>query len=94
MTNTPATAVDDRWAWASRGNCVGRAELFFTPDDSPKRLDRRNEKRAKLLCATCPVQEECRRHALHHRERYGVWGGLTSSERHRIARSLTRDRRA
>jgi WhiB family redox-sensing transcriptional regulator len=36
---------------------------------------------AKSLCGTCPVQPECRQHALSVGEPYGVWGGTTESER-------------
>jgi transcription factor WhiB len=39
------------------------------------------EERAKQVCRTCPVMQQCRRHALSVREPYGVWGGLSKSER-------------
>ncbi|GAA1170690.1 hypothetical protein GCM10009584_09540 [Ornithinimicrobium humiphilum] len=34
-----------------------------------------------MVCATCPVLERCRAHALAAREPYGVWGGMTEEER-------------
>ena len=36
---------------------------------------------AKRICRSCPVIEQCRRHALATHEPYGVWGGLTAAER-------------
>jgi WhiB family transcriptional regulator, redox-sensing transcriptional regulator len=33
------------------------------------------------MCRSCPVRPECAAHALTAREPYGVWGGLTETER-------------
>lgn len=48
--------------------CSSDPELFFAdaPDDV---------RRAKALCATCPVREACLAGALQRGEPYGVWGG-------------------
>jgi WhiB family redox-sensing transcriptional regulator len=43
------------------------------------------EKRAKEICAECPVQIECRNYALEIREQYGIWGGMTENERRLLA---------
>ncbi len=37
--------------------------------------------RAKAVCQVCPVQGECREYALSIKEPYGIWGGLTETER-------------
>ena len=39
------------------------------------------ERRAKTVCASCPVQTQCLEYAVASDERYGVWGGLTHDER-------------
>ena len=39
---------------------------------------------AKAVCATCPVIEPCRNHAVTNVEPAGVWGGLTERERRRL----------
>ena len=44
----------------------------------------RREEAAKALCARCPVIEQCREHALAVQEPYGVWGGLSESERQQL----------
>lgn len=79
------TAWEERWAWADRGNCVGRADLFYNRDDESKTHRRRKENLAKRLCETCPVKPTCLQHAMENRELYGVWGGLSENERHRLA---------
>jgi WhiB family redox-sensing transcriptional regulator len=55
--------------------------FFFHPDGErgPARASR--ERRAKAVCESCPVMEPCRRHALAAGEPYGIWGGLSESER-------------
>ena len=37
--------------------------------------------RAKSICKVCPVNVECLEYALTIREPYGIWGGLTETER-------------
>jgi len=54
---------------------------FYHPENErgPSRTGR--ERRAKAVCATCPVIDSCLRWALAAREPYGVWGGLSVEER-------------
>jgi WhiB family redox-sensing transcriptional regulator len=33
------------------------------------------------MCRRCPVMAQCRAHALEVGESYGIWGGLSESER-------------
>lgn len=40
-------------------------------------------RRAKSICAVCPVRRECLDFALKTQQAWGVWGGLTSAERER-----------
>lgn len=74
--------IIDEWDWQLHGACRGMdSSFFFHPDGErgPRREHRATE--AKKVCASCPVIEPCRRHALATREPYGVWGGLTEDER-------------
>jgi WhiB family redox-sensing transcriptional regulator len=74
--------VADLWDWQIDGSCrTEDPRLFFHPEGErgPARRDR--DAAAKAVCASCPVMQECRRHALTVREPYGVWGGLTEDER-------------
>lgn len=69
--------------WQERGSCRGpQRELFFPPGHfEVKREKQERERRAKEICATCPVQQECLRNALEIRESFGIWGGRTEDER-------------
>lgn len=41
-------------------------------------------KSAKKICQRCPAKVECLNYALEANEQYGIWGGLTTTERHRL----------
>lgn len=75
----------DFWHWQLDSACRGMdSEVFFHPEGARGSARTRREEAAKAICASCPVLEQCREHALAVREPYGVWGGLTESERTRI----------
>ncbi len=83
--------VADIYDWQLRGSCRGMdSGFFFHPEGErgPARANR--EAQAKVICNACPVVEQCRRHALTVHEPYGVWGGLSESERDDIIRGRGR----
>ncbi|NIR37006.1 MAG: WhiB family transcriptional regulator, partial [Actinobacteria bacterium] len=45
----------------------------------------RRENKAKAICQVCPVQVDCLEFAMEIREPYGIWGGLTETERRQVA---------
>jgi hypothetical protein len=81
--------------WTSRAACLPHKDLYaslshsitdrLTPDDL-YRLSK-----AKKNCFSCPVRQECLDDALHQEsylsapERHGIRGGLTASERVKLA---------
>jgi WhiB family redox-sensing transcriptional regulator len=72
----------DFWEWQLQAECRGMdTEVFFHPDNErgPRRAAR--EAAAKAVCARCPVIRQCAEHALRVREPYGIWGGLSESDR-------------
>ena len=76
------------WDWQLRGACRDMdSSVFFHPERERGPLRAARERRAKLICRGCPVLEQCRRHALSVQEPYGVWGGLSASERADIIRA-------
>ena len=80
------------WAWQARALCRGvDSSVFFPPDGERGHARARREARAKDMCRRCPVMEPCRVHALTVGEPYGVWGGLSESERQAVTRE-SRDR--
>lgn len=74
--------VVDRWDWQRHGLCRGvDSSVFFHPDGERGRKRLERERRAKALCRDCPVLMQCREHALTVGEPYGIWGGLSETER-------------
>jgi len=74
--------VADLWKWQYDGSC--RREdpaTFFHPEGERGPSRRHRDSAAQAVCLTCPVVRQCREHALRVREPYGVWGGMTESER-------------
>lgn len=63
-------------------------EIFFPPTvTETRRAKRRREARAKEICATCPIIENCLSIALQRNEQHGIWGGLTEKERRALTAS-------
>lgn len=78
------TPTAEFWAWRDTAACIGHEDLFYNLEDEAKGARRTKEVEAKVICSTCPVLDTCRNFALETQELYGVWGGLTEAERHRI----------
>jgi WhiB family redox-sensing transcriptional regulator len=76
----PTTAIAQRPAWEQEANCFGLDPDLFFPDRGA------SPEAAKAVCAGCQVRDDCLAMALRERINYGVWGGLTSSERLRLVR--------
>jgi len=54
--------------------------LFFGPDcERPAEREIR-ERKAKAICALCPLRAECLEYAVRHPVRYGIWGGRNTEE--------------
>jgi WhiB family transcriptional regulator, redox-sensing transcriptional regulator len=80
-------SIDDE-VWTLAANCRGRTHLFFAPDDSESRAERRRrEAQAKSVCQECVVRVECLQEAFEADERFGIWGGLTERERRAARRA-------
>lgn len=78
----------DPEAWMLGAECLGHTELFFAPDESESRADRKTrEADAKAVCHSCFVRGECLSEALKSDERFGIWGGLTERERRAAQRA-------
>jgi WhiB family redox-sensing transcriptional regulator len=72
----------DLWEWQYEGLCrEASPELFFHPEGERGPARRWRQARAVAICRRCPVQAQCREHALRVGEPYGIWGGLTEEDR-------------
>lgn len=57
------------------------AAMFFA--DLPGVDTHLQHQSARMFCYVCPVQVECLAYALDAEQKFGVWGGLTESQRKR-----------
>ena len=77
------------------GNLTADPELFFATDgergDSKPHAVR--VRAAKAVCNGCTVRAECLTYALTTRQRDGVWGGLTETERGALIATSNREDR-
>ncbi|MFI7448144.1 WhiB family transcriptional regulator [Nonomuraea sp. NPDC049714] len=70
------------WEWQNSASCRGEdLVLFFGPDGERQPERDVRERKAKAICAGCPVRSECLEFSLSHPERAGLWGGLNEDER-------------
>lgn len=70
-------------AWREAAQCARTDPEVFYPEKG------HSPKAAKRICANCAVISECLTHAISTNERYGVWGGLTETERRVITRQVS-----
>ncbi|MFD9307926.1 WhiB family transcriptional regulator [Streptomyces sp. NPDC060048] len=81
----PFGRAEYHWLWNEGAACrdLG-ARPFFRPTAERGPGRERRDAAAKEVCALCPVQRDCLRHALLAGEPSGVWGGLDERERRRL----------
>lgn len=61
-------------SWRERSSCLGEnPEIFFAGGGVSRK--------AKKICQSCPVREQCLELSLRNDERFGIWGGLSRAER-------------
>lgn len=67
--------------WREAASCLDVThEVSFFPDKE----DLRGIARAKAVCASCPVADECLSWAIESNQTEGIWGGHTPKERRSI----------
>jgi len=66
--------------WTERAACKGLPSSMFFPDPrtNPSNVP---DSRARRICHTCPVVDECLTSALKNREKHGFWGGVPERRR-------------
>lgn len=75
--------------WMTKAACIGEPRELFFP--GPGQDGIRKTKKAKQICRTCPVVNDCIVYAMSFSPRslIGIWGGTTERERTRIHKSTT-----
>lgn len=77
---------DNPWAGAL---CAETDPEAFFPEKGE------SSQEAKRVCASgCPIRDFCLEFALTNNEQYGIWGGLSASERRRLVQRLQGKRAA
>lgn len=88
FTHDPDAFIDDlglNREWLGKAACKNLAKLFYPPDHFERKNEKlERERRAKAVCATCSVREQCLAEAVRLREPHGIWGGLNESERKQL----------
>ena len=74
-------------SWEAQALCPQTDPEAFFPEKGGSTLP------AKQICRRCPVRAQCLQTALERKERYGIWGGLSDTERRRMMRADDDDRR-
>jgi WhiB family transcriptional regulator, redox-sensing transcriptional regulator len=79
-----AQRVED--SWQLKAACRGpHATVFFPPSQFERKEEKlERERRAKEICTTCGVRDDCLQYALGIREPHGIWGGLNEHERKQL----------
>jgi WhiB family transcriptional regulator, redox-sensing transcriptional regulator len=75
----------DELEWQVGGLCRKMDPEFFFPEGKGSSNQARI---AKKICLECPIMRECRNWALSRGEEFGVWGGLSDSDRRAIRKKL------
>lgn len=80
-------------SWQHQAACrYEDPELFFPVGSAgPAQLQGR---KARRICAGCPVRVACLRHAIEADESAGIWGGADEGERRALKRRADRERAA
>jgi WhiB family redox-sensing transcriptional regulator len=71
--------------WPNQAACrQADPDLFFEEDGESDHRRQLRERQALAVCSSCPVAAACLE--AHAGERFGIWGGLTESDRRRRVR--------
>lgn len=70
------------YLWQEQSKCNEQTHDWFF-SKSPSDI-----KKAKGLCASCPVREDCLKDALSQDIIYGIWGGYHHSELRKMKKGL------
>lgn len=78
--------------WRRKAACIGAPQEVFFPTE--RKFTSRTWSEARRLCASCPVKDHCLSIALTvdvSEDRWGMFGGMTPSERRQFRRKAGRD---
>lgn len=85
--------MDTSWRIEALCATVGDEERKMFFGDREGMSTHRQHKEARQYCYSCPVQVECLLYSIEADERFGIWGGLTESQRKRYLNPRLRQAR-
>jgi len=88
----PRISSYDAQSWRDLAACATCDTDDFVPVGSTGPAKHQID-RAKVVCATCPVQARCLEFAITTNQEHGVWGGADEDERRDLRRQWRRRRR-
>ena len=83
MTDTPEP-LNGSTRWMLKASCASHDRDLWFPGPQHINALRAVQARAKAICQTCPVIDDCLAYALTNDIKHGTWGGLTVKERSKI----------
>jgi len=66
--------------WRDLASCAEADPDAFFPEKGG------STRKARQVCAACPVAAQCLDYALEREEPFGIWGGMTASQRRQLLR--------
>lgn len=75
------TYFGERPDWQVDAACKGSNPDLFFPDRGA------STRKAKAICASCPVKRECLDYAVEMNEKFGIWGGVSERGRRGIRKA-------
>ncbi|MEV0994610.1 WhiB family transcriptional regulator [Nonomuraea sp. NPDC050202] len=70
------------WKWQEEAACSGENLVLFFGSDNERQPEKGiRERKAKEICAQCPVRSACLLYAISEPVKYGLWGGMNEDER-------------
>lgn len=73
---------DHKANWRIHAACGGHDQTaFFGVVEGSRRVQAALVSKARAVCFSCPVRNDCLEDAVARGEEFGVWGGLTPEER-------------
>lgn len=73
-------SIREELQWMDLAACQEQDPILFYPKRSTPDAE------ALIVCAGCPVANECLEYALEEKITFGIWGGKTQNERMRLIR--------
>lgn len=78
--------------WMSRGACRNHSRDMWFPGPMHPTAVADTKAKAKAICDTCTVSNECLEYALRNRITYGMWGGTEPKTRRKMLASRSNTR--